>query len=1005
MSFGGDENQVKIKIVVEDGQAYAVLNKTEDKLRGLGGAASKAGLALKAAFSGAAVYAAVRNLDNILKRADRFEDAAKGFNAFSKAIGNAPSAKLDNLKRGVDGLVTSVDLMTASSRLMSAGIDKGNGKIDQMIGMAAKLGEATGMGAKGGIDAMTQALITGQTRGIAPMVGHMGRLTDKSERIEKIFEALSGRTKILGNDTATAAGEWEKLGNNLNDLKDTFAALVSQSDMLTEAIRGMNKALTEINSVKFGVGLESFINSIKTAITSGAGLSNLFSPAILQSGLMQTLLNRGSTALVGGGLQLFGLTGGGGASGAAGEITDEVKKNTKAVTEAAKETNDLIAAMERMPEDFASLSAEQQREMIASALGAPASAGAGGGLMSGVMLAIGQSLAASFSGIFSGGYSTSNLLGGVGEAVGGAVGESLSEDLAGEFGTILGADIGSAILGPIAGALGGELLGSIGNFIGDAIDSLFGSATTNPETLARDSGNAWFDEQLQARRVQMMFGGTARNVDSLAFESQYNANMLPGFFGPGQALTSMFGGEIPKGQLARILSSNMSGFGAGDENALNNLQMLLQAIGVSAEQMGKALEDGFMAGEMSAREFLAFSNEVNDVYQQGIPGAVGATNQAFQNLVDGGLQNGRVAWDSLGDIAAEAMEKGITSLEQLRDDLIAGGADVAEVDKLFQSLSQNGITSLEQLADLNSTQVAQLIVNLEDLGFAFQEPVEQVQNLEAALKEIDKHSDLQTNFSLNMSAEDREIALWAAAGGGSAGGTSASGSGGGTTTEDPFGSNDFTLGGGPVVAGLTAMGLSTDFASSHPKLARKGYDTMVERIIKGFKRGKFDLGTANAMIAGLPADAVRVPGIGGVGNTGGALSRAILGGSTPQGVRGLRNLFQEADEAGLGMGGLQRSLLDSGYSQGAVQNLMDLFGEHGINSVDVGLNMDNAGLMDLLDDLNSLPDHRTLYVDVVTRYPNGELPYADRTGYQETPGMGGERRNRNRRRRNRRRNQ
>ncbi len=211
-------------------------------------------------------------------------------------------------------------------------------------------------------------------------------------------------------------------------------------------------------------------------------------------------------------------------------------------------------------------------------------------------------------------------------------------------------------------------------------------------------------------------------------------NLLPTFEGIGTTIAASFGlaGEelAAFGQQFGILL----GVNLQDELGLNELQLLFQQAGLSAEEFGKALEDAFFRGDITAREFLNAQQSTEDLFAQGIPGAVGATDAAFANLVTGGLESGQRAMDAFGDLAAEAIEKGITSLDELRADLIASGANADEVAKLFEGLSAAGIETIEQLAQIDLPQAAQLITNLEDIGFGFQTMGEEIEHARELLQ-------------------------------------------------------------------------------------------------------------------------------------------------------------------------------------------------------------------------------------------------------------------------------
>jgi hypothetical protein len=197
-----------------------------------------------------------------------------------------------------------------------------------------------------------------------------------------------------------------------------------------------------------------------------------------------------------------------------------------------------------------------------------------------------------------------------------------------------------------------------------------------------------------------------------------------------------FAGSGIIGQIGAMLAESTGG-------SLNNLQLAFEAMGISAEELGAAMEQAFFVGEISAKEYLSGLNAVGDLMAQGIPGAVGATLEAFTNLQEGGLQSGQIAQDALGDIAAEFQEiaeaQGLNanSLDDLGAHLIAAGADIEQVTTLMQTLEQQGYLTVEGLANINTFSTAELISALQDAGFAFDEPVQKLDVLNEKLDELE----------------------------------------------------------------------------------------------------------------------------------------------------------------------------------------------------------------------------------------------------------------------------
>ena len=312
-----------------------------------------------------------------------------------------------------------------------------------------------------------------------------------------------------------------------------------------------------------------------------------------------------------------------------------------------------------------------------------------------------------------------------------------------DTGVQIGQDVYEGWLSGIFGEDLGELFTDIEKGIGIDIGGMLGKlglfGSNDPQAVFRSGAADWFADLFKGG-IKFGFEEGVKELKSLDF-SKYTDQLgglsdadFQGFAGIGDAFAAMFEDSFEGfgGQLANIFAGNLED--------LNNLQIMLKMTGVSAEDLQAAIEQAYLMGDVTAGEFLRASRGIQDVYADGIPGAIGATGEAMQNLITGGLESGAIAFDALGDIAAEAAEKGIENLDQLRADLIASGHSVESVDQLFQALADNGISSIEDLADISVEQTAGVVDALEKMGFAFDEPVEKADALLKTLQEIE-HTD------------------------------------------------------------------------------------------------------------------------------------------------------------------------------------------------------------------------------------------------------------------------
>lgn len=370
-------------------------------------------------------------------------------------------------------------------------------------------------------------------------------------------------------------------------------------------------------------------------------------------------------------------------------------------------------------------------------------------------------------------------------------GKSVRGSLAGAFGNIgaaAGQAFGTAFAGPVGGAIGGAIGDVIGNKVGGAVAKLgksreetiqgvkklaplFAVALQNPllGALGTSSIESVFGVGNKDKSARKQFKNLILNIfedagltfsDAVgrsfkipknafqSLEDQAKSGLpnirelvdakgiskeLQGTFqGLGLAFAQIF--NLPKdlaNQFGDLLAFNLE-----DSAGLNELQIALQGAGLTAEEMGKKLEQGFLSGSLSAKEYLASLNATRQVMADGIPAAIGGVEIAFNNLINGGLKDGLHGLDALKDLAFESGEANIKSLQELGNVLVQRGADASSVSTLLQELSNQGIRTLEDLKKIDSEKGANILSGLEDAGFNFKEITDDVKELGASIQSI-----------------------------------------------------------------------------------------------------------------------------------------------------------------------------------------------------------------------------------------------------------------------------
>jgi len=424
----------------------------------------------------------------------------------------------------------------------------------------------------------------------------------------------------------------------------------------------------------------------------------------------------------------------------------------------------------------------------------------------------------SFTKMFSkdgGGFSYENIIGSVAN-LGASYGISTltanatddKKDVQGGIvsGTIAGASIGTMIvpgigtaIGAGVGALGGYFVGASGpssntdtqqrhetiNFIEGLIDNRYLS-------FLEDQGNIIegmpFRFNTSIRDSSLISGlGTAEGLsrpfgvgDNLqAFDHdnagiEQNQDMIQGQIGGpdwatqywnqfgqeggesfgalGAAFSEMAGQMGPAmEQVGVIIAENLGG-------NLDNARMLLQTLGIGAEDLAQSFLNIGLAGEESWHTVEVWMQSINDLTGEGLIG-VGDLEGAMNQFISSGGR-GQEALISLRNLGIEAMEAGATSMDDLRNHLIATGKfTTAQIDALMAGFAQRGITSLQGIEDASDRTLGGVTADAESLGFAWSEAISDnlkessadVYKLKEALDTLPK--DTQTNVVLKVRTE------------------------------------------------------------------------------------------------------------------------------------------------------------------------------------------------------------------------------------------------------------
>lgn len=367
----------------------------------------------------------------------------------------------------------------------------------------------------------------------------------------------------------------------------------------------------------------------------------------------------------------------------------------------------------------------------------------------------------------------------LGEQISTALADGLTQGIEGIFNGAKGEDYRKIISETVFEGLGaaadsylpgsGQFVRAFEPLLGNALEHIFGGEHAG--TTARKAADKFFADAFDANRLFVIIDGQLKQIEDLVFkgETLFGGNSqftdgsfdnffqgLPdaikaGFSGVGTAFEEILGiGEDVGGQLAAVFANNVGG-------SLNNLQLLVQSTGKSFEEMKGAVVEAFLDGKISVLEAQTAINGLVSVFEDGIPGAVGATVEAFGNLQAAGSKGGRALIDAMSDIGHEAKELGIKDFGALAQNIIASGKySTEEVIAYFDELRRQGIDNVEELTNATQEQLISVGSALQASGF-LQEAANSTAELIDNINNLPSSADFTLNVKTNFDSNTREL--------------------------------------------------------------------------------------------------------------------------------------------------------------------------------------------------------------------------------------------------------
>ena len=811
-----DENDIEIRVEVDDSQATAKLTDLDGKVRDVGlsanetaGGFSRFEAAIVTASSAVnlaavafgAITGAASSLFSIIERGSAIDDVASAFENLTTKAGGLSDVFLNDLKAATGETISSFELMQKANQALQAGI-----KPDQYVALtqaARALAEETGGNLTEELSKLERAFATGQDRLLKNRLGiidlekaqqslaeNLGTTIDKLTEEQKTFaarnaivDAAKKKTQDFGVIEADAGDKIARVGAILADYRDRLFRTIGTSESVVKLLGLLVSQFERLNPV-----IEITIK-VFTALDEAISKTITFLEDVSEKvGGFQSVLEKMVRTIppVAVGMDILGA--------ATSYFSEEAEQLEGVVSEVSKATEELTSATSERTGGLAAALGEVQKKVsdLNSASGLPSLGDSVKDAVEAVAeapkvfdftAALSESLASGIKNALNSGSLRDAFKGFAsvfGASIGGSLGKVVETSIIPSLTSILGASIG----GP-AGAVGGQLFGGwvenaindfaaavesgdfggiaeglvdsifpgFGGFANDIVDSLFGGGDS-AGTEAKKSADKFFADIFDANRVAVVIDGKLTEISDLVFSGNQDGGLfssLPGatqaaFAGIGTAFEGLLGiaGDLGV-NIGNVFANNLGG-------SLNNLQILVQQTGISFDQLRDQVVKAFLDGKLSATQAAEALKGIEQISQKGIPDALGAVDQAFQNLIDSGTNGGAALVDALGDIAAEATELSITSLDKVREFLTQSGKFTeAQISQIFAALASNGIDSIDELTNVTAEQAIQIVAALESAGFAFSETGSAVTNIAEELNNIP--SEINTIVRVRYVAE------------------------------------------------------------------------------------------------------------------------------------------------------------------------------------------------------------------------------------------------------------
>lgn len=765
-----NDDELKIKITLDGDSAKKNADEVKRKLTEVGDEANKTGTKLdllasragKAAIAIGAIAAGGAVVKSLADLGDEISDAREGLQELSKDSGITAEALTKKLSAATKGAISDLQLFQLANRGLQIGVLAKD--LDSVAAAAQRYSERMGGDVPRAMEKLVNAINTGREAELR----RFGTLKDGTLILNGYQDSLGG----VSDETNRIGTALQNFRGQLGELFDKMSGVADLARLFAEAITTLGNAFITV--------LTPAIQAVDAILGAlAAGIRATIKDFMLLGETISQFANGGFSAIdfveaygnVTKRLEEKTIK----STGAQIKLQKSIDKSAEAAKKAESKFKDFSDSLFRelfpgsstFPIELYNKHLDTlQKALTAGKEGsaaftkiikeqADAWEAAGGSLEDYIRdLQQTKEIAnATQGGIFptaniSGGQETKSLGLEIGQAIAEGIGDALqiafskgakSQDWGNALGSLAGKTANIAATSALKDTLGdfapiaGEIAGSLVTELSGALVSAFGGKDT-PGTTARKAADKWFAELFDAERLAVVVKGEMKRIDDLVFKGQspfggnisgfakdnngfaallgLDAASQGGFTAVGTALENLLGvAKDISGQIAAVLVNNIGG-------SLQNLQVLVQQTGFTFEEMSNAIVESFYAGQLSIQETATALANLQGIFEVGIPGAIGAVNEAWANF-EASVAEGkgsRFLIDSIRDIGAEAQELGISTFPQLADQLVrVFGFSANQVTAFFEAMKAVGIQNIQELVNASTENLINLAANYQQI--------------------------------------------------------------------------------------------------------------------------------------------------------------------------------------------------------------------------------------------------------------------------------------------------